>query len=70
MEERLTFKEMMHVASIQKGKGSISELSKEIGADEVARLHGMKIIVNDGSEDDWVLSNIGWELVDLFNRKR
>lgn len=70
MEERLTFKEMMHVASIQKGKGSISELSKEIGADEVARLQGMKIIVNDGSEDDWALSNIGWELVDLFNRKR
>ena len=70
MEERLTFKEMMHVASIQKGKGSISELSKEIGADEVARLQCMKIIVNDGSEDDWALSNIGWELVDLFNRRK
>ena len=70
MEERLTFKEMMHVASIQKGKGSVSELSDEIGAEEVARLQGMKIIVSDGSDDDWKLSNIGWELVDLFNRKK
>ena len=70
MEERLTFKEMMHVASIQKGRGSISELSKEIGAEEVARLQGMKIIINDGSDNGWKLSNIGWELVDLFNRKK
>jgi len=69
MEERLTFKEMMHVVSIQKGRGSISELSKEIGAEEVARLQGMKIIINDGTDDDWTLSNVGWELVDIFNRK-
>jgi len=30
----------------------------------------MKIIVSDGSDNDWRLSNIGWELVDLFNRKK
>ncbi len=70
MEERLTFKEMMHVASIQKGSGTIEELSKEIGAIEVDRLQQMKIIVSDGSDNDWKLSNIGWELVDLFNRRK
>jgi len=70
MEEKLTFKEMMHIASIQKGKGTIEELSEEIGALEVTRLQQMKIIVSDNSDKDWKLSNIGWELVDLFNRKR
>ena len=61
---------MMHIASIQKGKGTIEELSEEIGALEVTRLQQMKIIVSDNSDKDWKLSNIGWELVDLFNRKR
>lgn len=70
MEERLTFKEMMHTASIQKGAGTIEELTKEIGAIEVDRLQQMKIIVSDGSDDNWKLSNIGWELVDLFNIRK
>ena len=61
---------MMHVASIQKGAGTIEELTKEIGAVEVDRLQQMKIIVSDGSDNNWKLSNIGWELVDLFNRKK
>jgi hypothetical protein len=61
---------MMHVASIQKGAGTIEELKEDIGALDVARLQEMKIIVSDGSDDGWKLSNIGWELVDLFNRKK
>ena len=68
MEEKLTFKELMHVASIQKGRGSISELSKEIGAEEVTRLQGMKVIAID-LDGNWTLSNVGWELIDLFNKK-
>ena len=68
MNKEMTFKDMMHTTSIRRGKGDIKELVEEIGDNGVERLQGMKVIVID-LDGNWTLSNVGWELVDLFNRK-
>ena len=67
MDKEMTFKDMMHTTSIKRGKGNIKELAEEIGDNGVERLQGMKIITTD-LDGNWSLINIGWELVDLFNR--
>ena len=68
MDKEMTFKDMMHTASIRRGKGDIKELVEEIGDNGVERLQGMKVIAID-LDGNWTLSNVGWELVDIFNRK-
>ena len=46
----------------------IEQIAEEIGDNGVERLQGMKVIAID-LDGNWALSNVGWELVDLFNRK-